>query len=207
MKKVEIYLTGNFDKRFKQGSYAYYLSYKRCVIKRTGIAENIQSKQALLLTALNKALNDMKERCELKIYSRIPLGFNNKKKAIEKRMVYDTIDTINEAGHIALFIDTDDMYNVKIWEDVYGKPNIKKEESTEINQRNNETKTSNSPLPHNKPLNQKPDIGNKNTPNDIFAMDGMKTDGTSIGENSSWKDIYSDLLSDDTKWVPGSGGY
>lgn len=235
MKKVDIYLVGDYNSKFKSGTYAYYLSYKRCVIKRVGAIENAHSYVSVLLEALEHALHDMQEPCDLTIYSKTALGFTDVQKAIEKDKVYNLMVLINKSGHTAKFIDDDDFYTVQIWEDVYGrkedKPDNGRRTSREENpyeQTNSKTGMTNEnretgrkhagdadkdkscPLSHHEPKSQKPDIGNNTNPNDIFgdAKAGEVDEGTYIGKSSSWRDLYSELMSDDAgAWVPGSGGY
>lgn len=195
MKLVNIYLTCNYEYSSNIGKWAYYLNYKRAVIKRYGTVKNAGSVNRTLLFALYQALNHIKEPCEIEVFSKTSLGFNHPKKSPNKDLIGKILTMVNKAGHVIKFTKTDDFGMVEIWEQVYGTP---------ICEDKHKDKTT------------KPDIKNKKTPNDVFSTTDKGNEPEmsekEIEEQKSaahdWREMYSDLMSESQgSWVPGSGGY
>lgn len=181
MKKVDIYISGGYEYRSKIGTWVYYLSYKGAVIKRCGQVNNGKSIGRVSLFALIKALECIKEPCDITIHSKSPLGFKYPRKSHNKDMLLLVQTSIIKSGHLVTFIDNDDFKTVNTWEEKYG------------NKTNNKSNKSYA----------KPSIENKKNPNDVF-----KHDEQASATHKDWREMYSDLMSDSHgAWVPGSGGY
>lgn len=192
MKSIEIFIIGKYEYKYKLGTWVYYLSYKRAVIKRTGQITNAGSPNRVTLYALYQALEKVKEPCEIVVHSKIPLGFNKPKESVNKDLLVQIQTAINKAGHIVKFDTKDDFGRVDIWEQVYGTP---------INQDKKQR------------AQAKPDINNKTTPNSVFETprEPNYTDAEieeQKAKSTDWREMYSDLMGPSQgTWVPGSGGY
>jgi len=194
MKTVEIFVIGKYEFSSRVGTWIYYLNYKKAVIKRSGIIKNAGSPNRTTLVALYKALEKIKEPCQLLIHSKAALGFKKPKQSANKDLIFQILTTINKAGHLVTFDTQDDFGRVDIWEQVYGTNSDGSKTKIQENIIKKEFKSGCN-------LNiSRPDIKDKDTPNEVFNT-GNST--------SNWKDMYNDLLNDSkgTSWVPGSGGY
>lgn len=201
LKKVEIYITVKMDYKFHIGNYAYYLSYKRAVIKKVGTVKDTVSYQRTALAALYFAIKSMNEPCACTVYTLKDLQFKEPFKSDNKKLMYEVMKLINDKGQEVEFVVTNDFGRVDIWEQVYGH-NVsdsrqqdtqaeKKDDSIESNYRD-----------------AQPDIANKETPNDVFSTESNQTSESydKNGLGHSWLDMYNDIDEGST-WVPGSGGY
>lgn len=184
MKNIEIYVIGNYDFSFKASIWAYYLSYKKAVIKRTGLTYEHWSRNRADLQALYNALQHVTEPCKIKIYSKTKLGFDKPKLSSNKDLIVDIMSIINKAGHVVEYVFTKEMPQVDIWEQLYGTP---------INTSRHSS------------LENKPDITDKQTPNDVFAID--KNNEKQLNEEQIRKEWEELLKEQRGVWVPGSGGY
>lgn len=207
MKKVEIFVKGYYEYKFKTGTWVYYLNYKQYVIKRVGKITTQGNPDRMILLALYKALNAINQPCKIEVHSKYKLGFEHPKKSKNKDLIFQIQNTINKAGHIMNFDTTDDFGRVDIWEQIYGT-NI---ESVDINKEN--------------PFED--ESYNNETPNDIFkdSSKALEIPDELIKSNSniqneidnnlekenlppSWRDMYDDIMGPSgSAWVPGSGGY
>ncbi|MBO5387942.1 MAG: hypothetical protein J6A59_07380 [Lachnospiraceae bacterium] len=193
MKNVEIFLIGKYEYNSKIGTWAYYLNYKKAVIKRCGQINNGGSHVRVALYALYRALEHITEPCNIIIHSKSPLGFKYPKKSSNKDLLIKIQTTINKAGHIVHFDTTDDYGRVDIWEQVYGTPINKGKVQRDVK--------------------SKPDIDGRKTPNDVFNTNKKEEDYDKIVEEQAmkskdWREMYSDLMGPSQgTWIPGSGGY
>jgi len=185
MKEMSIYVDGKYDYRFQTIRYIYYLSYKTAVVKKSGTIVQQGSPARAQLQSLYLALQRVTEPCIINIYSKYPLGFKNPKKCNSKDLIVEILNAINKAGHIVKFIIDKEFYQVDIWEQTYG---------TRVPKPDNIS---------NKQIENKPDIGDKQSPNDIFSI---KEDSILSKEEQLQKE-YEELNNDMNVWVPGSGGY
>ena len=179
MKSIDIFVEGKYDYKFQLGTWIYYMSYKQAVVKRTGQINEYGSPTRSALQALYKAIEKINEPCKVTVYSKVPLGFKTPKKSINKDLLINIQTAVNKAGHILNFEIDKDFSKPLMWEQVYGTP-----------------------INHDKHINKttKPDITNKNTPNDVFA--GSESEEEKL--RKEWEEILSEQHG---VWVPGSGGY
>lgn len=186
MKNIEIYIIGNYDFNFRASIWTYYLSYKKAVIKRTGLTYENWSRNRADLQALHNALQHVIEPCKIKIYSKTRLGFDKPRLSSNKDLIVDIMSIINKEGHIVEYVFAKEMPQVDIWEQLYGTPI-------------NTSKQSN--------IENKPDIKYKKTPNDVFSRDDDIIKEQAM-QSHDWREMYNDLMdSNNNTWVPGSGGY
>jgi hypothetical protein len=90
------------------------------------------------------------------------------------------MSTINKAGHVITFDNSDDFGRVEVWEEMYGK---------------HKTKT------------VVPDTKGSKTPNEVFEATEKEEKELEL-QSKNWREMYSDLMSEShDAWVPGSGGY
>ena len=197
MKKIEIYVKGTYSYKFNCGTWEYYLSYKRAVIKRYGNIYDIKSQNRTVLYGLYMALQQVTEPCSIEIHTREKLGFKNPKKSPNSDLLATIQNTINKAGHEIKIVENCDFAKVDMWEQVYGTPINKVESKQELNKAVKENSIN---FKHKVKgtQNAKPDIQNKETPREVFKR----------SESSDWRSMYEDLLDDGPGvWTPGSGGY
>lgn len=180
MKTVNIYICGNYEYKSRIGTWAYYLEYNGAVKKQSAQAGGLKSPAQTTLVALVKALECIKEPCNLVIHSKTGLGFNRPKSSPNKDLLLKIIKLINSAGHIAVFDSNCDFKQVDNWENLYG--NKKQQENKKVNP------------------NDVFAMPNKKEEEHLEKMaEEAKQD---------WRAMYSDLMGPSQGcWVPGSGGY
>lgn len=179
MKSIDIFVEGKYEYKFQLGTWIYYMSYKRAVVKRTGQINEYGSPTRSALQALYKAIEKIKEPCKITVYSKVPLGFKTPKKSINKDLLVNIQTAVNKAGHILNFEIDKDFSKPLMWEQVYGTP---------INKDSNINRT------------VKPDIGNKKTVNEVFSKEES--------DEEKLKREWEELLNEQNgRWTPGSGGY
>lgn len=181
MKSVDIFVAGEYDYKFQLGTWTYYLSYKKAIIKRTGQIYETGSPTRSSLQGLYKALDRITEPCYINVYSKTPLGFKTPKKSNNKDLLAKIQNTINRAGHIEKFEVDKEFSKPLMWEQVYGTP-INKEHTVE--------------------RTAKPNIDNKKEPNEVFSMHDNIDEKALIEQE--WNEILNEQHS---AWTPGSGGY
>lgn len=179
MKSIDIFVEGRYDYKFQLGTWIYYMSYKQAVVKRTGQINEHGSPTRSALQALYKALDNVKEHCNITVYSKVPLGFKTPKKSTNKDLLVKVQTIVNKAGHIVIFEIDKEFSKPTMWEQVYGTP---------INQDSNNSRT------------VKPDISNKKTPNEVFINEES--------DEEKLKREWEELLNEQNgRWTPISGGY
>lgn len=208
MKKIEIYVRGTYSYKFRCGTWEYYLSYKRAVIKRYGTVYDIQSQNRTVLYGLYMALQQVTEPCLIEIHTKEKLGFKTPKKSVNSDMLARIQNLINRAGHEIKIVENCDFAKVDMWEQVYGTPiekytyNKKENKSAKIT---NDTSFESIETDQNLidfkhkikgTQNAKPDISNASSPREVFKG----------SESHDWRSMYDDL-DDGPAWQPGSGGY
>lgn len=179
MKSIDIFVEGKYDYKFQLSNWIYYMSYKTAVVKRTGQINEHGSPTRASLQALYNALEQIKEPCNIKVYSKLPLGFKVPKKSVNKDLLINIQTVVNKAGHIMSFEIDKEFSKPMMWEQVYGTP-INRTSSNRIT--------------------TKPDIENKKTPNDVFS----DTESEEEKLKREWEEV---LNEGHGVWVPGSGGY
>lgn len=184
MKEIKIYVVGHYDYKFKISSWAYYLNYKKAVLKRSGQIHEYGSEYRALLHGLYCALQDVTESCIITVYTKQKLLFDNPKKSRDKDFIVRIMTSVIKSGHIIKYEVDNKLEQVRIWEQVYGKHIGKEELKSSIEE-------------------------NKSSPNDVF-----NTHSNNILEQaknkSGWDEIYKELYEDDDDrdvWRPGCGGY
>ena len=188
MKNIDIYVNGSYNNRTSEGTWVYYLSYKKAVIKRTGYIVikrtgyivNTTSYAKATLQGLYMALQHITEPCIITIHSKYPLGFKNPKKSPNKSLLNSIQSTINKAGHIIEFDCNNDFKVVEQWETLYGNKN------KDV-----------------KPKAKEPVINID--VNDVFKDATLMNKG--INDSTNWRDMYDDIINSNDGWVPRSGGY
>lgn len=200
MKSIEIFVDGVYDYKFQLGTWVYYMSYKKAVIKRTGQIHEQGSYTRETLQALYKALEKIKEPCNIKVYSKVSLGFKTPKKSQNKDLLVKVLIAVNKAGHIVRFDIDKEFSKPQMWEQIYGTP-INNDNSEIKSENTSEDKTisaENIVSAENKTA--KPDINNKKTPNDVFSARESEEEAL----KREWEEILNEQHG---VWVPGSGGY
>lgn len=178
MKSIDIFVEGKYDYKFQLCTWIYYMSYKQAVVKRTGQVNENGSPTRSALHALYRAISSVKEPCNIRIYSKVPLGFKVPKKSTNKDLLIDIQTAVNKAGHIISFEIDKEFSKPNMWEQVYGTP---------VNQDKKSNKTT------------KPEISNKKTPNEVFSTES---------DEEKLKREWEELLNEQNgRWTPGSGGY
>lgn len=181
MKEISIFVDGKYEPRFKNIKYVYYLSYKTAVIKRAGNIIQEGSPARAQLQSLYLALQRVTEPCTINIYSKRPLGFENPKECNNKDLIAEIWNLICKAGHIINFKIDKEFYQVQIWEQTYGSKAPEHEKAKE----------------------SLPDIEDKESINDVFAVEEENI----LDKRERLRREYEELYNDTSVWVPGSGGY
>lgn len=177
MKSIDIFVEGKYDYKFQLGTWIYYMSYKQAVVKRTGQINECGSPTRSALQALYNAFDNIKEPCIITVHSKVPLGFKTPKKSNNKDLLVKIQTAVNKAGHIINLEIDKEFSKPAMWEQVYGTP---------INKDSNKT--------------TRPDIRNKNTPNEVFSNEES--------DEEKLKREWEELLNEQNgRWTPCSGGY
>lgn len=178
MKSIDIFVEGKYDYKFQLGTWIYYMSYKKAVVKRTGHINEYGSPTRSALQALYKALDNVKEPCNITVYSKVPLGFKTPKKSNNKDLLVRVQTVVNKAGHVINLEIDKEFSKPTMWEQVYGTP-INSDKCY---------KTSKTAISSNK------------TPNEAFEI--TKSDEEML--KKEWEEL---LNEQNGRWTPGSGGY
>ena len=180
MKTIEIFI-----RTYNSYDYSYYLVYKGAIIKRVKHLDERSYSVRINLIALYEALQHLNEPCNIIIHARVPLGFKQPKKSKNQDIILKIQTLVFKMGHI-LSIDNNNYSDLlDSWDKKYTKGNVDRA------------------IENKRQTTVKPSIDNKSKVEDVFD-NNIKEQAI---QSSDWKSMYEELMSDDGKWVPGSGGY
>lgn len=160
MKKIEIYVDGQYKFQDAQEYWVYYIFYKakngkEAIVSKRGYINGYGNDTRAVLEALKNSLGRLIEPCEIDVYTKkaIKNKFSHAKNTANKDIILDILIDIVNNRHIVKF-------NV---DSKFAKP-LSCKAYTKEEQREKEK--------HREKLAYKPDIDNKETIDDVFEHEG-----------------------------------